>query len=89
MKLNIEIDMTPEEARRVMGLPDLGPLQAVVLAEMEKRMHKALDAADPEAMVKAWMAPGLQGWEAFNRLFQEAARRNSGKDRGSDKGAAR
>jgi hypothetical protein len=89
VKLNIEIEMTPEEARRVMGLPDLGPLQAVVLAEMEKRMHKALDAADPEAMVKAWMAPGLQGWEAFNRLFQEAARHSTMKGRGTEKGPAR
>lgn len=89
MKLNIEIDMTPEEARRVMGLPDLGPLQAVVLAEMEKRMHKALDAADPEAMVKAWVAPGIQGWEAFNRLFQEVSRGSIGKDRGREKGPAR
>ena len=89
MKLNIEIDMTPEEARRMMGLPDLGPLQATVLAEMEKRLHKALDAADPEAMVKAWLAPGIQGWEAFNRLFQEATRRSAGKDRGTDKGPAR
>ncbi len=89
MKLNIEIDMTPEEARRVMGLPDLGPLQAAVLAEMEKRMHKALDAADPEAMVKAWMAPGIQGWEVFNRLFQEAALRSGEKGRGAAKGPSR
>ena len=89
MKLNIEIEMTPEEARRVMGLPDLGPLQAAVLAEMEKRMHKALDAADPEAMVKAWMAPGIQGWEVFNRLFQEAALRSGEKGRGAAKGPSR
>lgn len=89
MKVNIEIDMTPEEARRVMGLPDLAPLQASVLAEVEKRMHSALDAADPEAMMKAWMTPGIQGWEAFSRLFREAARRSSDPASGTDTARAR
>ena len=26
MKVNVEIDCTPEEARRAMGLPDLTPI---------------------------------------------------------------
>lgn len=27
MKVNIELDMTPEEARKLMGLPDITKLQ--------------------------------------------------------------
>ena len=26
MKINVEVDCTPEEARRAMGLPDLTPI---------------------------------------------------------------
>ena len=55
MKVHIEIDMTPEEARAFMGLPDVGPLQQKMLEEMQARMRAAFDAGDPEAMMKAWM----------------------------------
>ncbi len=61
MKVNIEIDMTPEEARRMMGLPDVSAFQERMVAEIETRMKSALDSSDPEAMMKAWMpwAAGL------------------------------
>ena len=36
MKLNIEIDLSPDEARRVMGLPDVTKMQETIAAEMEK-----------------------------------------------------
>ncbi len=38
MKVTIEIDCTPLEARQFMGLPDVQPMQTAVLAEMEKRL---------------------------------------------------
>ena len=34
MKVNIEIDCTPLEARQFFGLPDVQPMQAALLAEM-------------------------------------------------------
>ena len=72
MKVRIEIDMTPEEARRMMGLPDVSALQERLLAEIEARMKVALDTSDPEAMMRAWM-PGLQGFEQFQRFLWDSA----------------
>ena len=42
MKVHVEVDMTPEEARRFMGLPDVAPLQEKMLAEMQARVKAAL-----------------------------------------------
>src|ERR1700748_147657 len=53
MKVRVEMDMTPEEARAFMGLPDIAPLQQQMLEEMRERMRAAFDAGDPEAMMKA------------------------------------
>lgn len=78
MKVNIELDMTPEEARRLMGLPDLTRLQDKMLAEMEKRMKAALDTSDPQAMLRAWMPMGGQGFEEFQRLLWDSAKRAAG-----------
>ena len=78
MKMNIEIDMTPDEARKFLGLPDVTKLQDKMLAEMEKRMKAAIDVNDPEAMLKAWMPLGGQGFEQFQRFMFDSARRATG-----------
>lgn len=75
MKLNIELDLSPDEARRVMGLPDVTKLQEKLTAEMEKRMMAALEtASDPEAMLKTWFSWGSQGMEQFQRFVRESQR---------------
>jgi hypothetical protein len=75
MKINIEMDMTAEEARRLMGLPDVTALQAEMLDGMRKRMKAAVDASDPEAMMRAWMPRGAQGFEQFQKFLWDAGAR--------------
>jgi hypothetical protein len=78
MKLNIEIDMTPDEARRFLGLPDVSKAQDKMMAEIEKRMKAAIDVNDPEAMLRAWVPLGAQGFEQFQRFMFDSARRAAG-----------
>lgn len=69
MKVKIDIDCTPEEARTFLGLPDVKPLQEAMLKEVEERMRANLGAMDPETMFKTWLPAGLQGWEQMQRMF--------------------
>jgi hypothetical protein len=78
MKMHVEIDMTPEEARKVMGLPDVSQLQDKMLVEMERRMKAAMDTSDPEAMLRALMPMGGQAFEQVQKLVWEGARRSGG-----------
>jgi len=78
MKMNIQIDMTPDEARKFLGLPDVSKAQERMMAEVEKRMKQAVDVNDPEAMMRAWMPLGGQGFEQFQRFLFESARRAAG-----------
>lgn len=75
MKVHVEIDMTPEEARKLMGLPDVAPMQEEMLQEMQRRMKAALDTSDPEAMMRAWLPLGGQGFEQFQRFLWDSAKR--------------
>ena len=70
MKVHIEMDMTPEEARTFMGLPDLKPIQQKMMEEMQGRVKAAFDANDPEGMMRAWMpfSYGAGGADAFQKL---------------------
>jgi hypothetical protein len=72
MKVNVELDMTPDEARRLMGLPDVSAMQERMAAEIEKRMKKALDTSDPQAMMKAWFPMGGEPLEQFQRFLESA-----------------
>jgi hypothetical protein len=74
MKIHIDMEMTPEEARKLMGLPDLTRMQEQMTAEMQKRMKAALDTSDPEAMLKAWMPVAAPGLEQFQRFLWDSAK---------------
>ena len=69
MKITVDIDCTPEEARQLMGLPDVTDLQQEVVAEMKKRIMSGLDAMDPQAMLSSWGSEGAAGWEQFQKMF--------------------
>jgi hypothetical protein len=73
MKVNIEIEMTPEEARRLMGMPDVTPLNDRFVEEMGKRMKTMMD--DPESVMKTWVTLGGQGVEQFQRFLWDSASR--------------
>lgn len=81
MKMNITIDMTPEEARAFMGLPEVAPMQQKMMDEMQGRMKAAFDANDPEGMMRAWMPlGGADAFQKFQKLMWDSATMMARKD---------
>ena len=72
MKMNIEIDCTPAEARAFMGLPDVAPLNEHLVSEMQKRMDQNIASMKPEELMKTWTSFGLQAQDQFRRLMESA-----------------
>ncbi len=69
MKVTINIDCSPEEARAFMGLPDVRPMQESLLKDMEQRLRDNMQAMTPEAFVKTWLPAGIQGAENMQKMF--------------------
>lgn len=69
MKIHMDMDLTPDEARTLVGLPDVKPMQKAMMAEVEARMKKALTAMEPDAMLKMWLPAGIQGLEQWQKLI--------------------
>ncbi len=69
MKLSFDVDCTPEELRAFFGLPDVAPLQAALLKEVEAKLRANLQALDPETMLKTWLPAGLKGFEQLQEMF--------------------
>ncbi len=85
MKITLDVDCTPEEARAFLGLPDVAPMQAAVMEELGKRMNAGLETMDPETLVKTWMPLGLQGMEQAQKMFwSQMSAAASGAKKGGD-----
>ena len=95
MKVEIEIECTPEEARRFLGLPDVQPMQVAMVEEMRRRMMANLEAMEPETLMRTWLPVGLQGlenvqkvfWTQLNKAMSEAQARPQAKPKQDDAGA--
>lgn len=69
MKITFDIECTPEEARSFLGLPDVKPMQEALMAQLQDRMASTLAAANPEALLKAWLPAGVQGIDQLQKMF--------------------
>ncbi|MDF2095584.1 DUF6489 family protein [Aquibaculum arenosum] len=88
MKITIDIDCTAQEARSFLGLPDVAPMQEALMEEIQQRMRKALQASEPETLLKTWLPASLQGWEELQKNFwnQMAAAATGGGGKGGKSG---
>ncbi|MBA4795520.1 DUF6489 family protein [Phenylobacterium sp.] len=81
MKMSVEIDCTPAEARAFLGLPDVTELNEKMVAEMSKRMEANMAMASPDELMKAWTAFGVGAQEQFRKLMTAAAESAMGGNR--------
>jgi len=69
MKITINVDCTPQEARAYMGLPDVAPFQEAMMDEMKSRMEKAAAAMDPETMFRTLFPLQSDGMADLQKAF--------------------
>ncbi|MEC9068284.1 DUF6489 family protein [Pelagerythrobacter marinus] len=81
MKVHIEIDCTPEEARTFMGLPDVGKANDVYVDMMAKAM-KGVSNPDQLQDYARQLAPmGQIGLKMFQSFVEGASRADRKGDR--------
>ena len=73
MKFTVNVECSPEEARRFIGLPDVTPLNDRMVEEMGKRMETNMQLMSPDTMVNAWMSVGTQAQDAFMKMMTTGA----------------
>ncbi len=73
MKVTVDIDLTPEEARRALGLPDLTPLHDRYVAMLLDTMAGQVKPELLEGMMKSWAPMGEAGLSLWRQLFDQAS----------------
>ncbi|MEL6363506.1 MAG: DUF6489 family protein [Pseudomonadota bacterium] len=75
MKVTIDIDCTPQEARAFFGLPDPSPVNEMLVAELKRRTAENMETlADPERFFSQMMNAGAVGMDQFQKLMAAAMR---------------
>ncbi len=72
MKVTVNVECTPQEARAFLGLPDVTGLNEAMMAEMQSRLKDNIAALQPDELMKNWMAFGGQAQEHFRKLMTAA-----------------
>lgn len=82
MKIKFDIDCTAEELRTFFGLPDVQPMQQVLMERVQEQLLANIKSMDPEAMMKAWLPMGAQGLEQLQKMFWQNMTGGGGKSGG-------
>ena len=69
MKVNVEIECTPLEARLFFGLPDVQPMQVAVMEKLQQQMAANIDKVSPEALMQSWFTFDPKIAERFQDMF--------------------
>lgn len=71
MKVSVDVDCTPEEARRFLGLPDLTPVHEAYVEKLQRLTADGLTPDMAAEMMKAWAPMGEAGLSMWTKMFEQ------------------
>ena len=69
MKINIEIDLTPEEFRKLMGWPDVQGFQNEIFDQIRNNMVTGVEGYDPLSVMQPYLMQSAGAMDAFQKLM--------------------
>ncbi|MDR5899496.1 DUF6489 family protein [Halomonas vilamensis] len=99
MKINVEFDLTPDEFRRAMGLPDVEAFQQNLLGNIQRQMESGVEGYDPMSLMKPYMqqpmmqqglSQGLANFGTYQQMMMDMLKQagNASYSTGSSKESA-
>ena len=73
MKVTVTVDCTPLEAREFFGLPDVQPMQAAMMDQVQAKMMASMDQFSPETLLQNWFTFDPKLAERFGEMFVNMA----------------
>ena len=79
MKVTVVVDCTPLEAREFFGLPDVQPMQAAMMEQVQTKMTENMDKFSPETLMHNWFSFDPKMAERFQEMFVNMAGLSTGR----------
>lgn len=77
MKVTVDVDCTPEEARRFLGLPDLAPVHQAYVERMTKLVGEGSSAETFNEMLKSWGPMSETGFAMWRQMVENKGGKRS------------
>lgn len=83
MKINVEFDLTPEEFRQSLGLPDVEMFQQTLLDNIQRQMESGVEGYDPmslmrpflqQPMMQQGLSQGLANFGTYQQMMLDMLR---------------
>ena len=69
MKFKVDVDMSPEELRKVLGLPDVQKLQDDMMRKISEQMDAGAEGYDPLTLFKPYLTSGVGSMDALQKIM--------------------
>lgn len=73
MKITVDLDITPEELRKLFGLPDVEAFQRQLMDDIRERMAGGAEGYDPIKLFQPYLSGTLASWDLFQKALVSAA----------------
>jgi hypothetical protein len=78
MKISIDVDLSPDELRRLFGLPDFSPVQELLMERLTKQVESGLEGNLLPGLMRAAISGGMQSFEAYQKFVGSLMNASSG-----------
>jgi len=69
MKIKVEFDITPQELRESLGLPDVQPLHDEVMQKIRDKVIEGVEQYDPMNFLSAYSAEGARTMQGLQQAL--------------------
>jgi hypothetical protein len=85
MNFKIDVEMTPEELRKVLGLPDVESFQTEMMSKIQERMDAGADGYDPLTLFQPYMSTGLGSMDTLQKMLTNMMSAYTSSSKSTDK----
>ena len=81
MNIKIDIDITPEEFRELMGWPNVQGFQQDLMEKIREQMNVGAEGYDPRKLFEAFVSQSTNSMATFQKLMADLMSAQSGQPR--------
>ena len=70
MKITVDVECTPEEARRFMGLPDMAPVHEAYLSHVRTAIEQGVTPDMVQSLMRTWSPMGEAGMTMWRQMIE-------------------
>jgi len=78
MKISVDVDCTPEEARRFLGFPDLSPVHDAYVETMKKAVTEGMSPESFADLARSWGPMSEAGTAMWKAMLEGMSGRRDG-----------